>query len=268
MFNSQGQLFDSVYYGCMTSRGGAVRHLGDTSAAAKTDETSRLDEQINVHMDDVDPRAHAIVFVITSSSGVGAYDLGTPSRLFMEVKAKGAGEKDKPATVARGEFGQSKRPSGTGSLISAMLYRAPGGWNLKSLMAPVYNASWSEIIPDIKTELLSIIPSIKIDYSERVTLLGKSADTPLDTLANMNLAPPTEGAEPPPKKTVTTVRLDLGWVIAEDAAADSAAMSIEILLCDKTGEVVATVNAGAKEAAGVLLGAPEPVEVSKGGGAG
>lgn len=117
-------VIDTVFYGQLTSKDGALRHTGDNL----TGDGDGDDEQIIVDLAHVDRDVEKIVFVITSYSGQRFTDVENVFARVNDLSAAGQPE------VVRYDLGTG---GGTGTAnVIAKLSRTPSGWSFTALGIP------------------------------------------------------------------------------------------------------------------------------------
>lgn len=119
---SGDRLLETVYYGQLRSRDGAIVHTGDNLTGAGDGD----DEQINIDLDRINPSVDKIVLVITSFSGQTFNDV---ENVFARVIDTTGPESE----VAR--YNLRDGGNQTANII-AKLTRTPEGWAITALGTP------------------------------------------------------------------------------------------------------------------------------------
>lgn len=140
LFDGKGKVVDTVWYGQLKSRDGALRHTGDNL----TGDGDGDDEQIILSLSQVNNKVEQIVFVITSYSG---QKFDKIKNVFARVNDLSvAGEPE----VTRYDLAEQGNHTG---LVVAKVYRNGNGWAIKAIGNAANGRTVNDVVKDAKAVL-------------------------------------------------------------------------------------------------------------------
>ena len=138
MFDAQGQLVDTVWFGQLKSRDGSVVHTGDNRTGAGDGD----DEQINVDLNAVPSNIKSLVFTVNSFTGqTFAQVENAYCRLLDAANGK---------EVARFNLSVQGPHS---AQIMAKIYRHNGEWKMHAIGENGNGRTFDDLLPQIATHL-------------------------------------------------------------------------------------------------------------------
>ena len=181
-----GAFLDCAYYGNYADARGSVRHLGDDEYGMGAREN--VDESVNIYPGMLDPKAAAVVFVITPAkykSSNGGKGTNLPDDMFVTVSVQNPGDAT-AKELARTEIAKTDRRAvgAGGAIVASVFYRdGDGAFHVRHDYKVTGRNTWGGIIPLMKQELKSfLIPDIVVDPTEQLAVLRKASAYPVDDL--------------------------------------------------------------------------------------
>lgn len=138
MFNSAGELVDTVWFGQLRSRDGSVVHTGDNRTGAGDGD----DEQIKVDLTRVPVEVSTLVFTVNSFTGI---TFETIENATCRIVDQATGDE-----IARYNLTGSGRHT---AQIMAKLTRNLGRWTMTALGEIASGRTMHDLLPVIRTKL-------------------------------------------------------------------------------------------------------------------
>ena len=141
LFDTGGNLVDTVWFRQLESRCGSIRHSGDDRAGGG--EAGAENERIAIELNRVPATVQTLIFTVNSFSGEGF--AGIPSAFCRIVDDANGGE------IAR--FDLSLEGGTHTGLIMTKLYRHNGEWKMHALGEHASGRTFHDLLPAIRPHL-------------------------------------------------------------------------------------------------------------------
>jgi tellurium resistance protein TerZ len=133
MFDSNKAVLDSIYFGQLRSRDGAVQHTGDNL----TGEGEGDDESIIVQLDQLPAQVQTLVFTVNSFSGQN----------FNSIESAYCRLLDETSGAEMARFNLAEKGNHTG-VIMALVQRTGSGWSMTAIGRSCGGRTVKDLVPD------------------------------------------------------------------------------------------------------------------------
>ena len=149
LFDANGQLVDTVYYGKLRSTDGSILHSGDDTKGDLDGDDGLDNEVIVLNLASVPAGVDKVIFILNSYQGQDFGDIpfatiriyeGTPSSVV--------------SVLASFNIAQDPKYKGFVSMIMARLYRHSGQWKFAALGDPIKDKKLEECLKTVAQHYL------------------------------------------------------------------------------------------------------------------
>lgn len=206
--DSQGKISmdNSVYYGNLANANGSIKHSGDSRDGNKEGE----DESMSFQLDKVSPKILALYIIMTVASNKRYLSSVTSARVTLVDEAEKGG---KPmASFAPSKHVDSKDAT---ALFLVRLARNGSGWIVQPIEDTHQSArDFGSLIPHIKSYTKDLIPNIRVDPSEKVSVMRKGGAIKIKDFC-------------PAKKVPDKVTFGLSWDMTRKPGQDAKKIDLD-----------------------------------------
>lgn len=147
LFDGNGNLVDTVYYGKLRGRG--ISHSGDDRAGDSGGDDGLDNEVIQIDLASVDSQVETIAFVLNSFNGIDFKDIPFASVRLYEGTPERVDE-----VVAKYDIANDSKFSGSVSIVLGKLYRHNGAWKFSAIGEPTSDRRLEQLLQTVKNKFI------------------------------------------------------------------------------------------------------------------
>ena len=207
--DAKGQISmdNSVYYGNLANSNGSIKHSGDSRDGNKEGE----DESMFFRLDKVSSKVLALYIILTVASNKRYLSSGTSARVTIVDESE---KKAKPMA----SFAPSKHidsQDATALFLVRIARDGKGGWVVQPIEDVHPSArDFGSLIPHIKSYTKDLIPKIKVDPTEKVSVMRKGGAIKIKDFC-------------PAKKVPSKVSFGLSWDMTRKAGQEAKKIDLD-----------------------------------------
>ncbi|MBN2695000.1 tellurium resistance TerZ family protein [bacterium] len=149
LFDSKGFILDTVYYGSLKSRDGAIKHSGDDRSGDSGGDDGLDNEVITINLKQITENADKMFFILNSFKGQDFASIP-----FARLRLYEGTPKKVVNVFASYNIASDPKFSGSVSMVLGKIYKHNGEWKVEALGEPTRDRSLKETIETIKKNFL------------------------------------------------------------------------------------------------------------------
>jgi len=149
MYNAQKQLVDTVYFGHLNSKDGAVRHSGDDLTGDMDGDDGLDNEVITLDFSRLSPTVEYVAFVLNSFRG---QDFGTIP--FASIRIYEGTPKRVNEVFAKYDIAHGSEFKGHVAMVMGVFYKKNGEWKFNAIGEPTKDRKLQETVVTVANQYL------------------------------------------------------------------------------------------------------------------
>ncbi len=149
VFDGTGQLLDTIYFGSLHSKCGAINHSGDDLTGDMGGDDGLDNEVIMVDLERVNSGAEQIVFVLNSFQGHDFKDIP-----FATIRLYEGTPKRVDSIFATFDIANDEKFAGSVSMVMGKLYKHNGAWKFSAIGEPTRDRKLGETLQTVVRQYL------------------------------------------------------------------------------------------------------------------
>ncbi len=149
LFDDKGFILDTIYYGSLKSRDGAIKHSGDDRSGDSGGDDGLDNEVITINLQQITANADRMFFILNSFKGQDFAEIP-----FARLRLYEGTSKKVINVFASYNIASDPKFSGHVSMILGKIYKHNGEWKVEALGEPTKDRSLKETIETIKKKFL------------------------------------------------------------------------------------------------------------------